>query len=108
MGTEGAQRLVKRCRGREERGKRDRGKKGRKRGRERKQVEEMKKGNDSKLPEEDKDTCWALLSVDGCSGARLGSVLGGPAAACTDRKLGGGGADNWGGGEDSVTVSDLQ
>lgn len=49
-----------------------------------------------------------VLSVDGCSGARLGSVLGGPAAACTDRTLGGGGAENWGGGEDSVTVSDLQ
>lgn len=41
-------------------------------------------------------------------GSGSGALWVGAAAACTDQMLGGGRVEGWGGGEDSVTVSDLQ
>lgn len=49
-----------------------------------------------------------VLSMDGCWEARLERDGWALARACIEQTQGGGRAENWGGGEDGVTVSDLQ
>ena len=90
MGTEGAPGLIKQ---------------------KREQVEEMIRGFQKRTrtlgPEEGvghSEKCCPWMGA----GSPAGAQWVGAAAACAVQTLGGGRAESWGGGEDSVTVSDLQ